>query len=115
MDTEPCQETGQSEKFETLGRMVRLTWKTLGSMLLFLLLVLIIIGSQFAVTILHVVFWIAVAGLISARYIDIKVFRGQTDDNEPATLKDWLRYSIGLIMASGFFWLLALVMRNKLH
>lgn len=115
MNKEPHQDISQSEKFEALGRMVRLTWKTLGSLLLFLLLILIIIGSQGAVIVLDIFFWFAVAGLMLTRYIDFKVFHGHTTGSEPATLTDWLRYSIGLIIRSGLFWILAHVIRDRLH
>jgi hypothetical protein len=115
MEAEPRQDTPQTETSTPLGRLVRLTWKTLGGLLLFLILVLIIICSQGAVTVLHAVFWLVVAGLVVTRYVDIKVFHGQTSDNQPATLNDWVRYSVGLVMMSGFFWLLAHAIRNRLH
>ena len=96
-----------------LARLVRLTWKLLGNFLLLIILVLIIIASPGVRNVLDVVFWSVVAGLILLRYIDIKVFWEQSADNKPATLKDWGSYSMGIILLSGFFWVVAraIVMR----
>lgn len=115
MNEEQHQDISQSEKIETLARMVRLTWKTLGSLLLFLILILIIIGSQEALFVMNIIFWFVVAGLVLTRYIDIKVFHGKTNDDQPATMKNWLSYSVGLIMMSGLFWVLSQALRNRLH
>ena len=95
--------------------MVRLTWKTLGSMLLFLLFILIVIGTQGQVIVLDIVFWFVVAGLMLARYADIKVFHGLTADNEQATMKDWFGYSVRLTVASGLLWILSHIVRNWLY
>ena len=115
MDKEPHQNKPQTEKIEVLARMVRLTWTTLGNFLLFIILILIIAGSQEARIVLNIVFCAVVAGLILTRYIDIKVFHGHTADNEPATLKDWLRYSVGLIAMAGLFWVIAQAIVNRFH
>lgn len=100
---------------EALGRLVRLTWKTLGSMLLFLICILIVIGSDRQEYALDVVFWSAVAGLILARYMDIKVFGGQTAGTGQTILKVMFAYSIRLVLTSGILWILAHVIRNRLH
>ncbi|MCU0577076.1 MAG: hypothetical protein MUD15_09670 [Desulfobacterota bacterium] len=112
MDQEPHGNISQPET-TALARLIRLTWKILGNFLLFIILILIIIASPGARNVLDVVFWLVVVGLILLRYIDIKVFREQSADNKPATLQDWGKYSIGIILLSGFFWVVAraIVMR----
>ncbi|HQG32744.1 MAG TPA: hypothetical protein PLA83_12510 [Deltaproteobacteria bacterium] len=115
MNSDTRQDFSQRENTGTLARVVRLTCKTLGGMLLFLLLILIIIGSPSQASLLNVVFWLAVAGLIVLRFIDIRVYHGQTADNKPATIRDWLNYSIGVVAMSGFFWVVAQAIRVRLH
>jgi hypothetical protein len=115
MVTNPQQNYSPNEKSSALARMIRLTWTTLGNFLLFIILILIIAGSQEVRSVLNFVYCAVVAGLILIRYIDIKVFSGHTADNEPATLKDWLTYSAGLILMAGFFWIIAQAIINKIH
>ena len=115
MNNIPIQNNPQNEKSSALARMIRLTWKTLGYFVLFIILILIIAGTQEARSVLNFVYCAVVAGIILIRYIDIKVFYGDTADNEPATLKEWLRYSVGLILMAGFFWIGAQAIINKIH
>ena len=95
--------------------MVQLAFFIILIELIFIILLLIIFGSQGARNVLDGVFWLVVAGLILIRYIDIKVFHEQSDDNKPATLKEWLRYSVGLILMAGFFWVVALAIVKRIH
>ncbi len=105
MDKEPQQNTPQPEKSGCLSIIVRLTWMAFGNMALIITAFSIV--QQKAGIVLDVIFWAVVTGLILIRYIDIKVFQGNTADNEPATLKDWRQYSILLIVISAFVWFVA--------
>ena len=107
MDKNQHQKIYQHDETGVLARIVRLTWSILGNLLLFIILILIIVESQETGSTLDITFWFVVAGIILIRFVDIKVFQGHTADKEPATLKDWLRYSVGLILMSGFFWVVA--------
>jgi hypothetical protein len=113
MVKEQRQGTPPSQEGEVLARMVRLTWRILGNFLLFIFLILMIVGSPEARVVINIVFWAVVAGLIVLRYIDIRVFQGRTADDNPATLKDWLHYSIGLAAMAGIFWVIAQAIINK--
>ena len=115
MDHESRQETSQSAKNEALARMVRLTWKTLGMMVIILLLILIVIASPGSVLVLDILFWLAVAGIALARFMDAQVFHGLSTDEKPATVKDVVNYTLGLAMMSGFFWILAHALTNRLQ
>lgn len=84
-------------------------------MLLLILSILIVIGSQRQVIILNVVFWSVVAGLMITRYVDIEVLNGQSAGDKQEKLKDWLGYLIRLTIVSGLFWFLSHGMRNWLH
>lgn len=115
MNQESHQDVLRSEHTGPLARVIRLTWRILGNFLLFILLILIVIGSQSQASLLNVVFWLTVAGLVLIRFIDIQAFHGQTADNKPATMKDWLNYAAGTVAMSGFFWILVQAIRNRLH
>jgi hypothetical protein len=39
--------------------------------------------------------------LILARLIDIRYLGGETMDNKPATLRDWRRYALFILIAAG--------------
>ncbi len=49
-----------------------------------------------------------VAGMILARFVDVRYLNGQTADGKPATMADWRRYSVRLAA-------LALVLWGLLH
>ena len=112
MDKEPQHNTPQPEKTGFLSIIVRLTWMAFGNLLL--IIIAFCIAQQRAGIVLDIVFWAVVAGLILIRYIDIKVFHGNTADNEPATLQHWRQYSLLLIVISAVAWIVAHVMANVL-
>jgi hypothetical protein len=56
------------------------------------------------------IFWLIALVLILARYMDIRYLKGETADNEPATLKHWRRYSVILLIAAGLLYLLAKIL-----
>jgi hypothetical protein len=39
--------------------------------------------------------------IILVRYIDIRYLKGETMDNKPATLRDWRRYALTVLIAAG--------------
>jgi hypothetical protein len=48
-----------------------------------------------------------VVGLLVIRYIDIRVFKGITANDKKATMKDWLRFTVILVILSGLLYALA--------
>jgi hypothetical protein len=105
MDKEQQQNNSQPEQAGCLTIIIRLAWMILGNGILFFMAVFIV--QKRAGILLDLVFWAVVAGLILTRYIDIKVFQGLTADNKPATLKDWRKYTLMLIVISALVWLVA--------
>lgn len=45
-------------------------------------------------------YWINVVIMIGIRLLDIKIFAGETEDFEPATMAHWRKYAIKLILFS---------------
>lgn len=52
-----------------------------------------------------IIFWIIVASMILVRFIDIKIFKGLTAENEPAMMSHWVKYSIKLIPTAVFLYM----------
>jgi hypothetical protein len=44
---------------------------------------------------------------ILARYLDIAYFHGETANGTPATMRDWRRYVVLLVLASLVIWITA--------
>jgi hypothetical protein len=89
-----------------LSVLLRIYWMFLGNVILFICALLIV---QKKAGIFHpadVVFWITVAALIIARYLDIKFCDGYTVTDKPATMSHWTRYFILLSIISGVMWTL---------
>jgi hypothetical protein len=77
MDRETRQDIAQSGRTEALGRLGRLTWKTLGGYLLCLLLILILVGSVRQVEVRRDI--LADRGRPSSGALRrLEVFRGET-------------------------------------
>jgi len=88
------------------GCLTRLYWMFLGNALLFFLFgILLQKHPRFPS------FWdagclLTLASLVYVRYIDIAFFKGQTCDcNVSATLADWRKYSVFLVLGSVVAWL----------
>jgi len=90
-----------------LSIVVRLTW-IFGVSLLVFGAIFIMQGK--APGLADIIFWLIALGLILARYVDIKYLKGETSDNQPATLKHWRRYSVILLLAAGLLYLLAKIL-----
>ena len=59
-----------------------------------------------------VIYWGDVVCMIIVRYLDIRYLRGETTDGQPATMKDWKRYSVFLVIASVVIWVLISIVRR---
>ena len=89
-----------------LSILARLFWMAIGNVVLVMSCVSISQqkGAMFQTA--DVVFWITVSFLILVRYLDIKLWDGQTAMGIPATMAHWKKYSILLLAGSTAVWLL---------
>lgn len=89
-----------------LSILARLFWMAIGNVVLVMSCVSISQqkGAMFQTA--DVVFWITVPILILVRYLDIKLWDGQTAMGTPATMAHWKKYSILLLAGSTVVWLL---------
>ncbi|HLP61288.1 MAG TPA: hypothetical protein VK186_20765 [Candidatus Deferrimicrobium sp.] len=67
----------------------------------------IFISQRNVPIIIDAAFWLTVIVLVVIRYIDIKWLNKQTTNAEQATLKDWRKYSVRLLLASAGLYVLA--------
>jgi hypothetical protein len=85
-----------------LAALTRMAWLFFGIFAMWFCA--LFIAMRKAPGISDILFGILAVAVIIIRYIDIKVFRGETADNAPATLKDWRRYTIRLILMAGILY-----------
>src|SRR3990172_9519333 len=89
-----------------LSILARLFWMAIGNVVLVMASVSIFQqkGAMFQTA--DVVFWIIVPALILVRYLDIRLWNGQTAMGTPATMTHWRKYSALLLAGSTVVWLL---------
>ncbi len=80
-----------------------------GNLALPLLAVLIVQAGSLST--LDAVFWGIVGTPVWVRYIDVTRFGGLTAEGEPASLRDWHRYTGYLVGASSLLWVTTLAFR----
>lgn len=95
-----------------LGTFVRLSWMVFGFGVLFLLALKIVRSGRFSV--LDALFWAVVAGMSGLRHLDITRLGGLTSSCEPATLRDWRRYTLSLVGVAAVLWVSAHTFLNSL-
>ncbi|MBK7825607.1 hypothetical protein [Nannocystis sp.] len=89
------------------GCLLRLFWMLVGNGLLYLSLVLIASRHAPLPSYLDVIAGAAVLAMIGARRVDIVRFGGRTVQDEPASLADWRRFSLLLVVVAAVSWLIA--------
>ncbi len=88
------------------GCLARLFWMMLGNLVLAVTAFKIFEGPSLALTWADAVYWLTVACLVGVRYADIRYWDGKKADGEPATMTDWRRYSLLLLIAAAAAWIL---------
>jgi len=105
----PRTSTPETETISGKALLTRLAWMLFGNLALLACAAVIARDDLAPLSLLSGLFWAIVGGLIGLRYVDITRYAGQTSKGEPATLRDWKRYSVGLATASLAIWALAIV------
>jgi hypothetical protein len=102
---------GNSQPTEKYGSIfslfVRFFWMLLGNAILLISTIFILQGENWAFHTADVIFWVTIAVLILARYLDIKFYAGLTAMGEPASMVNWQKYAILLLICSTVIWILA--------
>ncbi|MEN6310100.1 MAG: hypothetical protein ABFD80_01020 [Acidobacteriota bacterium] len=92
-----------------LGTLMRLAWIFGAFSLIFCAMFII----QHKGAVADLLMLLLALGLILVRFVDIKYLKGETADNKPATLKDWRRYALKVLAATGLLYALAKFLAQK--
>lgn len=82
------------------GVALRLFWMIVGNALVFGSLATIVVNKIGFPAMHDGVVWLSVALTIGARRLDITRYQGTTASGEPATLADWRRHAVTLILVA---------------
>jgi hypothetical protein len=89
------------------GCLAELMWGIGGFAALIALAVTILRAEPWTLSIRDALFWSVVAGMILARFIDVRSYGGKTLLGAPASQKDAWKYALGLAGAASLAWILA--------
>lgn len=108
----PAESTPQVAYDRPEGCLLRLFWMVAGNLALFALVLSIF--NQGGFSLLDGAYWLVVVALAASRYIDIKRFAGLTVHGTPATLGDFRRYGIWLLIVATGLWIVVHVLQRIL-
>lgn len=97
------------------GAFARLYWMLGGNAALSLLAIGIVQHGPERTWVTDAVFWTVAASLVLVRYLDIAWLGGTTASGEPASLRDWHRYSWRLLLVALAVWIIAHAIRRSLE
>ncbi len=88
-----------------LGCLPKIFWMMMGP--LGLLLAALAVYMSAGWTVADAVVWLIIGLLIGARYVDIVRFKGETINDQPATMAHFRRYVPLVLLGGAALWLLA--------
>jgi hypothetical protein len=95
----------QSSKQETeLGCLTRLSWMLFGNVGILISAVFIAKHKGSFLSYADLAYWLVIAFLIGMRYIDITRMHGLTATGEPATINNWRKYVLYMVIFSCVLW-----------
>ena len=100
----PQPQEQDAARTEASGCLLRVYWMMLGNVLV-VITAWQIAQSDSLLTAADLIFWLGVASLIGIRYADVRYLRGRTAEGQPATMRDWRRYSLGILGVSAILWI----------
>jgi hypothetical protein len=86
------------------GCLLRIFWMLLGNALLAACAFFVLQNRSIFFGLADALYWVTVASLLAARYVDIRHFRGTTAEGEPATMVHWRRYALTIVLVSTCLW-----------
>lgn len=89
------------------GCLLRIFWMIIGNVILLFSAYGITQQQDSLLSIADIFYWVFVAALLGARYADIRYFGGMTAEGAPATIADWRRYALVVLIICTGLWLAA--------
>lgn len=106
----PQTSVNSESKGGCLSIIVRLSWIFGGIAVLIYCAVFIAMGKNPGLA--DLIYWLIAVTIVLVRFVDIKFLKGETLDSKPATLKDWRRYSVRLLLAAGLLYFIAKILAH---
>jgi hypothetical protein len=103
----PDTQTPQTPQQSGLGYLVRFVWMLIGPAIVILSLLLLFRGDRGNFSTADAVLWIAVGACVVLRYVDVSRLNGLKATGERATMADWRRYAVVLVIVASGLWILA--------
>jgi hypothetical protein len=91
---------------------LRLYWMVVGNAITVVLWINIAFNLMPQFKTFSVLFFLNIAGMITARYTDIRYHNGETSNGDPATMGHWKKYVIILSIVAGGLWILGFLMHR---
>ncbi len=106
-ETQSPNQTHQSKSDSGLAMVLRSLWIFIGNVVLGVCAISIVTTRGQVFSKADIVYVVTVPLLLAARYLDIARYQGETAYGQPATMADWRRYALLLLVASAAVWLAA--------
>lgn len=91
-------EPPQKSSYTPIGSLVmRVYWLVIGHLLIFSFGVAILMNHLQNNLLINCCFWVSVVLCPIARWVDIKRYKGQTSEGEPATMQHWKKYTLFVV------------------
>ena len=87
------------------GCFLRIFWMIIGNVILLSCAYGIIQHRSSLLSIADAFYWAIVGSLLAARYVDIRYLYGLTAEGDPASMADWRRYAVFLVLVATGLWL----------
>ena len=98
-----------SAQHDANGCFVRVLWLA-SNLALLVFGVLILRDGKGPLSMQSIAYWVAAAGAIGLRYLEVTRLDGTTLDGKPASRKHWVRYTTRLLPIAVLGWLAALAL-----
>ena len=89
-----------------LSLFLRIFWTLLGNLVVFITALLIIQHKGKMFYSADIVFWCMVAAVSLARFLDIKLYGGLTDDGKPVSMAHWRKHTAILLALATAVWVI---------
>ena len=100
----PAQPDSHVPQQSGLGYLARFIWMLIGPVVAILSLLLIFQNRQGSFSSADAFLWCAVVACVVLRYIDVSRLNGLKATGEPASIADWRRYTLILVIVVLVLW-----------
>jgi hypothetical protein len=100
----PAQPDSHVPQQSGLGYLARFIWMLIGPVVAILSLLLIFQNRQGSFSTADAFLWGAVVACVVLRYIDVSRLNGLKATGEPASIADWRRYALVLVVIALVLW-----------